>query len=181
MNRRDFTRGLATFGLAPLLPVPRLSAGTAGAVGAVATAEKMYFMGWYTARLNKTCSLDLLKRELNVDTDVAGEVFQMLVKNNTISAPDALGVSKTIDPLSDSYRRATGKLARQIKVERTKAKPSEKLVHAEEREAEDLALDKEAIDDHAPGALDTSEEQQGADRMEASALEAETRQEDHQS
>lgn len=112
MNRREFTRGLATFGLAPALPLPSLGAASSGSVAVAATAEKMYFMGWYTARLNKTCSPDFLIRELNVRPDVANDIFAKLVETNTVSAPNALGVSRTVDPLADGYKRMTGKLAR---------------------------------------------------------------------
>jgi len=59
-------RGLATFDLTPVLPVPSIGVASRGYVAAVATAKKMYFMSWYTARLNKTCSPDFLTKELNL-------------------------------------------------------------------------------------------------------------------
>lgn len=51
----------------------------------------MYFMGWYTARLHKTCSPEMLVSKLNVDLDVAKQIFGKLVNSETISAPNALG------------------------------------------------------------------------------------------
>lgn len=75
MNRRGFTRGLASLGLTPALPLPAFGAGSASTAAAAASAEHMYFMGWYTARLNKTCSPETLIRELKLKPDVAHEIF----------------------------------------------------------------------------------------------------------
>lgn len=108
MNRRDFTRGLASLGLLPAMPLPAAGAATTASTAATAMVDKMYFVGWYTARLNKTCSSDVLMSELRVDGETARAIFRKLVKNGTVGAPDALGVSQTVDPL----RRTTRRLSR---------------------------------------------------------------------
>ncbi len=115
----------------------------------------MYFMGWYTARLNKTCSPDMLVSELNVNPDVAREIFSKLVSSKTISAPNALGVSRTIDPLADSLARVSGRAAKRIAQEPSKTGLRERLekmkqavgdVPDEEEPAEE-ALVAEEMDD----------------------------------
>jgi hypothetical protein len=138
MNRRDFTRGLASFGLIPAVPLPSLAASATKTVAA-ASAEHMYFMGWYTARLNKTCSPDMLVRELNVQADVASEIFNKLVKSRTISAPDALGTSRTLDPLAKSFSRSAGlvldetrgELRKRLSLEVDASEEGEPCEHAE--------------------------------------------------
>ncbi len=127
MNRRSFTRGLASLGLSPALPVAAMGGGSSAAVAATVSAEKMYFMGWYTPRLNKTCSPDMLVSELNVNPDVAREIFSKLVSSKTISAPNALGVSRTIDPLADSLARVSGRAAKRIAQEPSKTGLRERL------------------------------------------------------
>jgi hypothetical protein len=97
MKRRNFVRGLASLSVAPAMPVPAMGA-VAGA--GTATAEHMYFVSWYVARINDTCSQDMLMSELNLSRDVAREVFGKLVHTNTVSPPNALGISRTIDPLT---------------------------------------------------------------------------------
>lgn len=108
MDRRQFTRGLVSLGAVPALPVKALGA----TATASATAEKMYFVSWYTARLNKTCSPGMLVSELNMAPDVAREVFGKLVRDKTVSLPNAFGISRTLDPLTDSYRQITSQLAK---------------------------------------------------------------------
>lgn len=117
MNRREFTRGLAALGLTPALPVPAI--GSPAAV-ATATADKMYFVGWYTAKLNKTCSPEVLVSELNVNSDVAHQIFNKLVKTNTITPPNALGISQTVDPLRDTLRRANRQTLKRVVTEKSK-------------------------------------------------------------
>ena len=139
MNRRDFMRGLAIFGLTPLLPLPSIGTASSGSVAVAATAEKMYFMGWYTSRLSKTCSPDFLIKELNVQPDVANDIFAKLVETNTVSTPNALGVSRIVEPLSDSYRRVTGKLARKAVGEKRRVVKRDDLTR-EEPVVEDRAV-----------------------------------------
>ena len=112
MNRREFTRGLATLGLAPALPMQAMGAG--GAAVASATAERLYFVSWYTARLNKTCSPQTLISELNMSPDVAREIFDRLVQTQTVSAPNAFGISRTISPLSENLAKITGSAAQEV-------------------------------------------------------------------
>jgi len=101
MNRREFTRGLASVGLAPIVPtVPVV------ATSAKATADHMYFVSWYTARLSKTCSAGQLVRDFDVDPSVAKEILARLVRDNTVSAPDAFGISRTLNPFKNPVAQA---------------------------------------------------------------------------
>lgn len=109
MNRRDFTRGLLALGAAPALPMQAALAAP-GVAAPAATASHMYFMGWYTARMNNTCSPEMLVSKLNVDPRVAQEIFGKLIRNNTVSAPNALGISTTVDPLPRAMRSATARV-----------------------------------------------------------------------
>jgi hypothetical protein len=105
MNRRDFTRGAFALTLLPKLPVPAVAAGSTGAAtSAAATANHMYFMGWYTARTSKAVSPQVLVEQLKVTPDVAQELFGRLVANRTVTPPDALGVSRALDPLPRRIR-----------------------------------------------------------------------------
>lgn len=141
MNRRDFTRGLATFGLAPVVPIPSLGASTATVATVSATAEHMYFMGWYTARMNKACSPDILIRELNLNADVANDIFARLVKNQTVSAPNALGISRTIDPLAENYKRVAENYTKQIVSEQPAQVAQKRVVEPDKITFEEDALD----------------------------------------
>lgn len=107
MNRREFTRGLASLGLTPALPLPAIGAGSTATAAATTLVDKMYFVGWYTARMNKTCSPDILISELKVDGQTARAIFKKLIKNGTVTAPDALGVSQTVKPLRHMARKLT--------------------------------------------------------------------------
>lgn len=141
MNRRDFTRGLASFGLTPALPLPAFGAGSASTAAAAASAEHMYFMGWYTARLNKTCSPETLIRELKLKPDVAHEIFAKLVKSKTVSAPNMLGVSRTMDPLRDTYARVTAKLGERAVPEPRKLVQRDVLSEANPSDGEDVPFE----------------------------------------
>ena len=106
MNRREFTRGLASLGIAPALPLPALGAAPSAGVASAAVsaaAEKMYFWGWFSARVHDRCSPEMLQNMLKVSPEVAAEVNNRLIRNGAITAPNALGVSKAVDPLYDMY------------------------------------------------------------------------------
>ena len=99
MNRREFTRGLASLGIAPALPLPALGAAPSAGVASAAVsaaAEKMYFWGWFSARVHDRCSPEMLQNMLKVSPEVAAEVNNRLIRNGAITAPNALGVSKAV-------------------------------------------------------------------------------------
>lgn len=157
MNRREFTRGLAALGLTPALPVPAIGAGSTGTAIATATADKMYFVGWYTARLNKSCSPQVLMSELNVNPDVAREIFGKLVKNNTVSAPNALGISKTVDPLSDSYRQVARKAAKRVLTQKSDLLTRDNLAKTKDALLEDEDLTKTLVEERTDLETDPAE------------------------
>ncbi len=149
--------GLATFGLAPMVPLPNLGTASAGTAVAAATAEKMYFMGWYTARLNKTCSPDVLMRELNLNPDVANEIFSKLLKTKTVSPPNVLGVSRTLDPLTDSYARMTTHLAKETVKDHPRSGLQDKVFEADKHESEGAEADNEATESTFVSELDEAD------------------------
>ena len=161
MNRRDFTRGLAALSLAPALPLPAIGK---TATVATASADKLYFVGWYTAKLNKTCSPAVLASELNVDPSIAREIFTKLVKNNTVSAPNALGVSQTINPLGDTVRRANGQAMTRVLNEQSKTVKKRVLDTVEEqiKTSDDETVDTSNAEEDLtnPDELDTLEDDQ---------------------
>ena len=146
MNRRDFTRGLASLGLAPALPFRALGAGATGVAVVGTMAERMYFVSWYTARLNKTCSPDMLVSDLKLNPEVAKEVFEKLVRTKIVSAPNAFGISRTVDPLGKSYAGMATKGVKRAAP--TQAKPIEQF---DIRMVERIAVEK---DDQSDAGLD---------------------------
>jgi hypothetical protein len=166
MNRRQFTRGLATFGLAPVLPIPSFGSTSAGTAVAAATAEKMYFMGWYTARMRATCSPEMLVKELNVKADVANQIFNKLVETQTVSPPNALGISRTIDPLAKSYKRVARSFGKQMASEQSHTPPQENIL-----ERDRLPFDEDAVEDDQSD-VDQAAHQEHLDDVELSTLDA---------
>lgn len=155
MNRRDFTRGALALTLLPKLPVPAVAAGSTGAAAsAAATANHMYFMGWYTARTSKAVSPQVLIEQLKVTPDVAQELFGRLVANRTVTPPDALGMSRALDPLPRRVRPGSRILSEKMKEMAGRAKERLGEMLEEERseaEAPDQALDEapDAVQDEA--------------------------------
>ena len=103
----------------------------------------MYFVGWYTAKLNKTCSPEGLAAKLKVDPQVAREIFGKLVQNGTVSAPDALGISRTLDPLPRRIRPA----ARVLSETGERMKRRAKAHLREMLEEDELCIDPAAFDE----------------------------------
>lgn len=151
MNRREFTRGLASLGLTPALPLPAMGAGATATAAASTIVDKLYFVGWYTARMNKTCSPEVLVSELKVDGDTARKIFSKLVKNGTVSAPDAFGVSRTIDPLRSNYRRLARNTAKRAVAQTSKPTGQDALKTAKqairENEPDIVEESRDAVED----------------------------------
>lgn len=105
MNRREFLGGLAAAGLAPVVPVPALVP-SAGASAPAAVAGNftpyMYSMGVHHARTLGQCSAVILAENLGVSLDAAKAISTRLIKKGVLSAPNALGISRAINPLSVS-------------------------------------------------------------------------------
>lgn len=167
-----------SLGLAPALPLPALSAGAASTAGATsATASHMYFMGWYTARMNETCSPEMLVSKLKVKPDVAHEIFGKLVSSNTVSAPNALGISQTIDPLPQRFKVMSARAVKPDLIEATDTAPKKPALKAEQsREVEEDAqvqIEDDVLIDGQTDALsveqstpeDVSEQEQGGETL----------------
>ena len=151
MNRRDFTRGLVSLGLTPAVPIPAIGAGSTATATAAASADKLYFVGWYTAKLNKTCSPEVLASQLKIDGGIAKEIFGKLVKNGTVSTPDAFGVSQTIDPLRDTARRVRAEVSKRVLDQNSEHLERVKKLLTEEEEIAEIKVpdtpDDETSDD----------------------------------
>ena len=143
MKRRSFTRGLMSLGLTPSLPIPAFGK---SAVAAKASADHMYFMGWYTARLNKTCSPETLASELNLDTQTAREICERLIKSGTVSSPNAMGVSRALDPIISIEKRLKHDAAKKVIREKADTFFKEKLTLQNDNSVEEIQ-DVESVDD----------------------------------
>lgn len=125
----------------------------------------MYFMGWYTARMNETCSTDLLVSELNVRPDVAREIFGKLVREKAVHPPNALGISQTVDPFSNSIGRIS-----QSTVARKVSRASERA-KLREFGSEDVLLDEPEAEEQTSQELETPRQVSDAEEADRFVLE----------
>lgn len=103
MNRREFISGIAAAGLAPMVPVPALTASASAAAPAAVAGNftpYMYSWGVHHARTFGQCSPQILAETLGVQMDVANAINMRLIKKGIISAPNVLGISRATDPLT---------------------------------------------------------------------------------
>lgn len=157
MNRREFTRGLAALGVAPALPLPNLAKAAPAAAATVAVnsavVESMYFWGWFVARSHKICSPEILAKMLKMDAAVADEVYARLLGNGVITAPNAAGISRAVDPLNDAFttmKKTVSKRIAETAETGNSAKSRIKLAGDE-----DAGLEQEAAPDQDAHASDT--------------------------
>jgi len=98
MDRRKFTQGMAALSLAPLVSTPVV----AGAIAPVAANANftpfMFAQGMNYARMAGECSPEILVSQFGMTTDVAQTITSRLVRRGLLSAPNALGVSRFIEP-----------------------------------------------------------------------------------
>ncbi|GHA52448.1 hypothetical protein GCM10008927_17380 [Amylibacter ulvae] len=103
MNRRQFTQSLAALISAPAIP--------AAALAKTATTTPLHMFqhpySWaaFTARIHDKASPAMFKRQLALTDEMAQHVYDVLLKENVITMPDALGVSKTLKPFGRSAER----------------------------------------------------------------------------
>tara|TARA_R110002096_G_scaffold119038_4_gene257763 strand:+ start:12259 stop:12777 length:519 start_codon:yes stop_codon:yes gene_type:complete len=95
MNRRQFTQRLAALAAAPALP-----AGLASKVMATPIVKNNQAQLWATfvARIHDKASPQMFKRQLSLSDEQARDVFNTLVKDKVLSAPNAQGVSHAMNP-----------------------------------------------------------------------------------
>jgi len=99
MNRRQFTSGLATVAALPKLPLP-----AAGAVSAqpLHMYKPPYVWAAFIARVHDKASPATLKRHLNLSDADAKHVFDTLLKEGVLTAPNTAGVSTPLAPFKRS-------------------------------------------------------------------------------
>lgn len=105
MNRREFTKGLAAAGLAPALPLPSLAK---AAPAAMAAKDPMYFWANFVSRVHNNCTPDMFSRLLKLEPGHSATLFNQLIADGAITAPDAFGLSQSTNPLYPEYSRVMG-------------------------------------------------------------------------
>jgi len=102
MNRRDFARGLAAFGLAPIVPVPTLTKAATAPIAAATPEDALLFIKSWSAhyvRKAGACSPEQLARHFGLRPETAQNVTRHLIKTGVLATPNALGVSQAVNPL----------------------------------------------------------------------------------
>lgn len=110
MNRRDFTRSLAAFGLAPLVPVASLTKSLPAAAAAVGSGTELTFINAWSAhyvRKTGSCSPDQLAKHFGLVPETAKIVTNGLIEKGVLTTPNALGVSRAVNPLPTVLAKAT--------------------------------------------------------------------------
>lgn len=109
MNRRQFTQRLAAIAATPAMP-----AGMIGSTAAAAAARPLhqfqhpYSWAAFISRIHDKASPQMFKRHLALDDDTAKKVFDTLVRENVISAPNAMGLSHAMNPFKRNFGASIG-------------------------------------------------------------------------
>lgn len=109
MNRREFTRNLAALGLAPLVPATGLAKAMPVAAAPVGSGTALTFINaWSSHYVRKTgsCSPEQLARHFGLVPETAQIVTNGLIEKGVLAAPNALGVSRAINPLPATLAKA---------------------------------------------------------------------------
>jgi hypothetical protein len=102
MNRRQFTQRLAALAATPVLPTSLAT--VAKAAPAVATSmEQPYLWASFVARIHDKASVSMLKRQLSLTDETAVQVYNSLVNDGVISAPNAQGISHAMNPFKRNF------------------------------------------------------------------------------
>ncbi len=89
LNRRSFLQGLSAAGIVPMLPaMPAMAAPVAAGHSSI-----QYTWACYYAQMNNACSVSQISSALGVPPEVAQGLFDRLVTQNIVTAPNALGES----------------------------------------------------------------------------------------
>jgi hypothetical protein len=138
MNRRQFTHRLSALFATPLLPTPAL-AGIASPIAAAARPlhHFKYPYAWaaFTARAHGKASPEMFEKLLGLPTNQAKEAYAVLMRENVLSAPNALGISRALNPINKSHSELV-KLNAQKRIERALKLEQDILEQEETSEAE---------------------------------------------
>ena len=102
MNRRQFTQRLAALAATPALPAGIATAATS-APAATATATQPYMWAAFVARVHDKASVQMFKRQLSLTDETATQVYNSLLNDGIISAPNAQGVSHAMNPFKRNF------------------------------------------------------------------------------
>jgi hypothetical protein len=89
MKRREFLAGLGSASAVPLIPAKALS----GAFGATHVPE-LYATAAKWARIWEQSSVTMLKSQFQLDSRTANHLFDRLVADRIVGAPDASGMAR---------------------------------------------------------------------------------------
>ena len=108
MNRRQFTQRLAAVAATPMLPTGIASAATVAPVTTTASAGQPYIWASLIARIHDKASVQMFKRQLSLTDDAATQVYNSLMSDGVISAPNAQGVSHAMNPFKRNFASSIG-------------------------------------------------------------------------
>ena len=98
MNRRQFTQRLAALAATPLLPGSTLAKAAAPAAAPMHAFTHPYSWAAFVSRIHNKASPDMFKRQLSLSDEMAKQVYDTLIKENVITAPNAVGISQATQP-----------------------------------------------------------------------------------
>jgi hypothetical protein len=106
MNRRQFTQRLAAIAATPILPASITS--VTMATPAAASAGQPYLWAALVARIHDKASVQMFKRQLSLTDETATQVYNTLLNDGVISAPNAQGVSHAMNPFKRNFATSIG-------------------------------------------------------------------------
>ena len=105
MNRRQFTQRLSALFVSPLLPAPALSAITSSLSAAARPLHNFkhpYAWAAFTARLHGKASPEMFEKQMGLSVEDAKKAYNVLIHENVVSMPNALGISRALNPINNT-------------------------------------------------------------------------------
>jgi hypothetical protein len=103
MNRRQFTQRLAALASVPAMPAGLVTAATTGVPATAASVGQPYLWAAFVARIHDKASVQMFKRQLSLTDETATQVYNTLLNDGVISAPNAQGVSHAMNPFKRNF------------------------------------------------------------------------------
>ena len=100
MNRREFTTSLAALATTPALPFPM-----AAPRAAAQFPPGAYAWGRLIARAQNNCSPATLARHLQLGNDAAHALFNRMLADGVLQAPNIAGVARAAQPIDAAGSR----------------------------------------------------------------------------
>ena len=102
MNRRQFTQRLAALATTPAIPTGLATAATPAPVAAASVGQP-YMWAAFIARVHDKASVQMFKRQLSLTDETAAQVYNSLLHDGIISAPNAHGISNAMNPFKRNF------------------------------------------------------------------------------